>query len=224
MSKMETLLRFDVRHNIDAEGYPTGHVITHAAQGVDHLNKVVREYKAAKDRIRTDRNLTEEGRRKKLEPLGAEYLAKLKPVMPILENLKQKRDEAKKVIDFTPEADPREAEWRQHLLQMDKSKRFQVFIKAVETQDELTFKAFVNAPTWLDFLLPEVLEDGKRRWAERTHPKETQAAATLVDAYDRLSGNFDQVHDAIAEDSGMTADLRTRMLTTDPEDILQGVT
>jgi hypothetical protein len=207
MAFLEKLARFGFDNIIEVADGDTQSVVFRANKGQAKLKAIALEFYRKVQEIRKDTKLTPEGHTDKIKKAAREAIAKLDEARSLFLEVVEKRvSELEKEFRIATDSDEndvtstmREIEVRGMLQSLDVSKRSNIFLQAIEKFDEVTFRDFVNAPSFLNLLNPKMLENGKQVWAERINPKIARELNEASNACAILSYHFGQVYQGIGE-------------------------
>ena len=110
--------------------------------------------------------------------------------------------------DPTNAADKAEELWRRDYL-LDNADPLEVpgwFRRAIEDGDEVTFRAILGAPRWLNLLPDDVRAEGERAWAVAHSPERARELADLERARRGLERTLGTLRKAILTEAGVEVD------------------
>jgi hypothetical protein len=215
----ETLLRFGNFRAGQIETEATEGSVFRCKQGQERLKNLELEFYRRVQKIRSDTTRTAEGHTNEIKKAGENALKQLDAsAKDFLDPAEQRLDVLRKELrlDVPPiesaTSTLREIEVRNHILGMDKVKRYAVLEKAVNKKDEVIFRAFVNAPDFLELLSPKIIEQAKQLWAEQQNPSVAKELKELTIAAKILTESFEETYQGIGELGQITDDsMRTRL-------------
>jgi len=170
--------------------------------------------------IRSNTRMTAEGHSDEIKKAGMAALRQLDAADKLyLQPVQKRLAELQLLFKIKPMAGDvcacmREIEIRSLLLTFDSERRYFALKAALETQDEIVFSAFHNAPSFLNLVNPELLKKCRAIWLEQKDPRTAKELAELEIVSAILSGSFAEAFEAIGQLGQITDDsLRSRLQT-----------
>lgn len=170
---------------------------TVTAAGIDKLDQcdgILKEFQAREEAIQADANLSDQGKRTKMEATAKEFFAKLRFVSEAAENRRQAAAELRKELEALPKApdDPiiewmRGAEIRGHLRTIDQAARMQLLTDSMKRKELSVLRALESDPMGPSTLVPEeFLGRIKEHRLEKNQAAELTRWKALVFVADKL--------------------------------------
>ena len=208
MDVFEKLARFGnfSAGTIEAEPDDRESVVYRGMSGQAKLKQIALDFYRKVQEIRSDTRMTAEGHSDHIKAAATKALAQLDAAdklyfVPIEKRLSELRTEFK--FDSMPADDIpatlREIEVRGLLLSLVSSERYEALRSAIDSKDVMVFRAFNNAPLFLNLMNPKIMAQCRQTWAERLNPRISKELAEVETTCSILASSFDETYQGIGE-------------------------